>query len=88
MKTIDAGHHFAPHEPDLTGFSQAVKARFHETTRRTLKHGDYMVFLDGNLCATWIDKGRILDPYYIYHKIVKRRFGDAANSDTNHNEEK
>ena len=30
----------------------------------------------------------VCDQYYIYHKIVKRRFGDAANSDTNPNKEK
>jgi len=43
---------------------------------------------NGNLCASWIDKERILDPYYIEHKLVKRRFGDVANSDANLNAEK
>lgn len=43
---------------------------------------------NGNLCASWIDKERILDPYYIEHKLVKCRFGDVANSDANLNAEK
>lgn len=34
---------------------------------------------NGNLCASWIDKERILDPYYIDTKLVKRRFGDTTN---------
>jgi hypothetical protein len=38
---------FAPHEPDLTGFSRVVKSRFQEAIGRTVKRDDFMVFPDG-----------------------------------------
>ena len=65
METKNLENIFAPHEPDLTGFSRTVKSRFQEATRRTLN--DYMVFPDGcekGLIGTMVNGHGVEVPVY------------------------
>ena len=58
---------FAPHDLDLEGFSDAVKARFEEATCRTDKQNEYMLFPDGcelGMIGTMVNEHGIEVPVY------------------------
>lgn len=58
---------FAPHDLDLKGFSDAVKARFEEATCRTDKQNEYMLFPDGcelGMIGTMVNEHGIEVPVY------------------------